>query len=397
LAVIDGKGVGAGTRDLAHAEVTSAGDVCGKLAAVLTLIDRFDEARAVALDGLARTPVEDTLRAARFHLLLALIEFQDNRLHAEAEALEAAEKLVGPCGLDDDQERVDVWLGVQLGKVGFRRRGNELERAASVLASVRPLVDARGNARAVAGFYRLLAMQHILERRYRIDAGVVEELRRAANAVQAVEGTRWDLGNPETVRFSSMLELGTALTWYGDLAEARRVHNQVLAAVERAGTANGRGVALTELAVTAWRHGDLELVRELVARARRAAVAGANLHFVTAATAALEAWVAWRDERPEQVIALGTEALDLWSSQLKTYPFRCVALFPLAAAYLDLGQIERAVDAARQTLEPTQVRLPDELEAAVQAACDAWDDREPDKASRLVGEAVALAGELRYA
>ena len=48
-----------------------------------------------------------------------------------------------------------------------------------------------------------------------------------------------------------MRDLGVALTWYGDLAEARQVQNQVLAEVERVGTQNGRSMALTELAVTA--------------------------------------------------------------------------------------------------------------------------------------------------
>ena len=64
------KTVGAARNDLGHAEVTSAVTVHEKLAAVLILIDRFNEARAVALDGLARTPVHDTLRAARLHHLL---------------------------------------------------------------------------------------------------------------------------------------------------------------------------------------------------------------------------------------------------------------------------------------------------------------------------------------
>jgi hypothetical protein len=175
------------------------------------------------------------------------------------------------------------------------------------------------------------------------------------------------------------------------------VHNQVLAIVERVGTPNGRGMALTELAVTAWRQGDVQLVRELAGQARAAAVAGSNWYYVTAATAALEAWAAWRDQRPEQVIALATEALAVWRSQLRNYPFRCVALFPLASSYLDTGQIERAVDATRQVLEPTQARLPDELEGAARAACDAWDQGEPDKGFRLVGEAVTLARKLRYA
>ncbi len=73
-----------------------------------------------------------------------------------------------------------------------------------------------------------------------------------------------------------MLELGIALTWYGDLAEARWVLNQVLAAVERVGTPNGRGMALTNSPLQRGAKGDVELVRELAAQALAAAVAGHN-------------------------------------------------------------------------------------------------------------------------
>ncbi|HTW10910.1 MAG TPA: AAA family ATPase, partial [Acidimicrobiales bacterium] len=299
LAAIDADGAafGAGTGDVWHTRAVSGPAVCGKLAAVLMLIDRFDEARAIALDGLARTPAEDVLRAARLQHLLARIEWQDNRSDACAEALAAAEQLIGPYSPDDDQERVDVWLAVQLDKPALASRDNRFERASSMLASLRLIVDARGNAMAVALFHRIVALLHIRERRYRIDAGIVEEHRQAAKAAEAVEGTTWDLNNPETQRFSSLLDLGTTLTWYGDLAEARIVHNQVLAAMERVGTPNGRGMALTELAITAWRQGDVEHVRELAARARAAAVSGANLYYVTGATLALDAWAAWCDQR----------------------------------------------------------------------------------------------------
>jgi hypothetical protein len=160
-------------------------------------------------------------------------------------------------------------------------------------------------------------------------------------------------------------------------------------------------LALTELAITMWRQGDVERLREYVARARAATEPGPRTgydwYYVTPATVALEAWLAWRDDRTERVIALGTEALALWRSHLASYPFRCLALFPLAAAYLELGEIEEALDAAPQTLEPTQVRLPDELEAAVQMAGEAWDRGELANADRLVGEMVALARKLRYA
>ena len=102
-------------------------------------------------------------------------------------------------------------------------------------------------------------------------------------------------------------------------------------------------------------------------------------------------------QRTQRVITLGTEALELWKSQLPWCQLRCLALFPLASAYLDRGQTEKAVGAARQTLEPTLSQRPDELEATIQGACEAWDRGEPEKAGRLVGDAVTLARELRYA
>ncbi len=108
--------------------------------------------------------------------------------------------------------------------------------------------------------------------------------------------------------------------------------------------------------------------------------------------------MAWRDHRTEQVIALGAEALGLTTAPVGTYPWRFhwLVLFPLVSAYLDLGQTERAVDAARLMLDPTQAQLPDELEAALRAACEAWDQGQPETAGRLVGDAVALAVKLRY-
>jgi hypothetical protein len=46
---------------------------------------------------------------------------------------------------------------------------------------------------------------------------------------------------------------------------------------------------------------------------------GDDWNYVAAATAALEAWLAWRDQRAEQVVAFGTEALEIWTSQLPPY------------------------------------------------------------------------------
>ncbi len=193
-----------------------------------------------------------------------------------------------------------------------------------------------------------------------------------------------------------MSELGVALAWHGDLAEAGRVHEQALASAERQGSSGTRGRVLVDLAVTAWRRGDVEAVRQLAPQARAAAEAGGFKYYAAAATA-LEAWVAWRDKGFEQALSLGNQALELWDSQPESYPFHCLALWPLAGVHLEHGRIDEAIGAAHRLLEPSQARFPDELEAAVQQACEAQDAAGPGLTARLLAEAIQLARHLGYA
>lgn len=120
-----------------------------------------------------------------------------------------------------------------------------------------------------------------------------------------------------------------------------------------------------EMAVVAFRRGDVAGVRDLLPRARAAAaIRGDSYHVATAM--ALEAWVAWREEQVDEALALGAEALELWHPHPGFHPY-CLALWPLAGAYLAAGQNEQAIAAARRLLDPELARLPDELEAAVLA------------------------------
>jgi hypothetical protein len=164
-------------------------------------------------------------------------------------------------------------------------------------------------------------------------------------------------GNPLFLeeRLASLLDtmasLGVALAWHGDLAEARQVQEQALASAERQGSPGARGAVLAELAVTAMRGGDVEVVRELAPQARATAAAGGLPYYVAAATA-LQAWVAWRDQRFEEALVLGAQALEAWEPYPHFYPY-CLALWPLTGAHLDAGQVEEALGAARRWLEPS--------------------------------------------
>ena len=156
------------------------------------------------------------------------------------------------------------------------------------------------------------------------------------------------------------------------------------------------GAVSVDLGVTAFRSGDVESVRSLAPEAQAAAVA-ARQPYLVAAAMALQAWVAWRDQRAEQALTLGIQALELWDAQPESYSFHCLALWPVVGSHLDTGQTAQAVGAASQLLVPPQVRMPDELEQAVAAACEAWDRERPELSGRLLAGAVQLARRLGYA
>ena len=93
------------------------------------------------------------LRAARLQYALSNIEFQDHNFDAALAACAAIDELIRPCGVNDDRERVDLWVHMQTNiefSVHFWR--NELERAAAVIESVRPLVETVCSPQVVACF-----------------------------------------------------------------------------------------------------------------------------------------------------------------------------------------------------------------------------------------------------
>jgi hypothetical protein len=187
LAVMDGEGGSSspGQPAVAAGRTTTAVDLCEKLSLLLRLVDRFGEAREAALAGLARVHPEDALRAARLQYALGTTEFQDHNFDAALAACDAVDELLGPCGVNDDRESVDLWVHMQTNvEVSVHLGRNELERVAAVIESVRPLVEATCGPEVVACFYLAVAEQHVRARRYRVDAQVLEEHRRSVAAAQ---------------------------------------------------------------------------------------------------------------------------------------------------------------------------------------------------------------------
>ena len=163
---------------------------------------------------------------------------------------------------------------------------------------------------------------------------------------------------------------------------------------ERIGETHLRSMALMVLILTAVREHDTESLRTLIPIAM-AAARDDNSHVT--GVMACQAWLAWQDGHPDEVIRLAGQFGEF---DPVTMAFgarhRWVYLFPLIAARLRAGDTAAAVAAARQILDPSQQLLPDELMAALEAACAAWDGGEPDAATADLAGVLDLAHDLNY-
>ena len=112
----------------------------------------------------------------------------------------------------------------------------------------------------------------------------------------------------------------------------------------------------------------------------------------------MQAWLAWQDGRPDDVIRLSARVaeLDLTTIAAGARYQWWVYLFPLIAAQLAEGNIEASVAAARRMLDPTQQLLPDDITGTLDAASAAWDRDDRDSAARHLKAALDLAREHHY-
>ena len=340
-----------------------------KLANVLWRTARLDETRAAFTEALrlaSLLPQPDPVRTAHLYTRLGRLEMVDRRVGFEpaAEALNAAAALVGDEPGDTEAE-ADQWLELMIhGRASYLLWRDDFDAAAAVLEQVRPVVEARGNASRRYAFYLYSAMERVNRARLRSDDQAVADMRRALAAAR--EGR-----DAKEIGYGTYF-LGWALALRGDLAEARHQFTQSLEIADRGGESHLRANSLGSLVMMAVSSHDTGTVRDLAPRAVAAAQALGH-NYVSWGIAPL-AWLAWQEGRPDDVVRIAAEA-DAANEGTTSggNQYRWVYLLPLAAVYLARSDPDRAVAAVRPLLDPGQQALPDQLAAALEATCRAWD------------------------
>ena len=358
-----------------------------KLANVLWRIGRLDRAATAFRAALELGGSVGALQRAHLYTRLGRLELSDSQYEAAAAAFDAAEALLGddPGGWDD--ATVDQWLEMMVdGRASIHAMRFEPDLLLATLERARPLLQSRGSPARRHTFHRQITMQELIRHRFRVEDADIARLRRS---VELAEQT----GDEKDVGYATYF-LGWALWLRGDLTEAQQQLEKALKMGERIGERHLLVTSLLALILTALRRHDTEAVRALIPQARTAA--GKDGIYI-ALTVAARAWLAWQDGHPDEVIRLAGRIAEFDLGALVTGGrYRWIYLFPLIAARLRSGDAAAAVAAARQIVDPAQQLLPDDLMAALDAACATWDRGEAGLAADGLAGALRLAHDLHY-
>jgi len=366
----------------------TAGRVWAKLAEVLWATWRLEEAREAFQAAIRLAGPGDVLQSAHLQALLGKLEGFDHRFDAALAAFDAAEELLGEHPWDKGDAWADVWLEVMLdGRARLHVTRREPELVLAVLTTARPVVEAQGSPARKWDFYWSLAYQRAIRNRWRVDEEDIANMRRGLAAANQGD-------DQKNIAYATSA-VGMFLWMHGDLAEAREYLERSLAMAERIGQVFGRAESLWALTLVALDRHDVEALRSLAPQAMTAGEAVLGHPDMVGTAKACLAWLAWQDGRPQDVITLAGEALELWgSTSWRAYAISRVCIWPLIAVHLGVGQVAEAVAAGHQLLEPWQPRLTDELESLLGSACAAWDQDEPEVARAKMAEALELAKDL---
>jgi hypothetical protein len=181
----------------------------------------------------------------------------------------------------------------------------------------------------------------------------------------------------------------------GQIDEAELTLLRAAPLAERTGDSHNQARALCAQTLTALRQHRAELAASLLPKALAASEAIACPEHAPFAKAC-EPWLALLKGDEDEVETLAEEAIGRLKATFWNRHFSWVWLWPLIAVRVRKGKTAEAIAAAGHLLAPPLMRMPDEIETAVESSIEAWDEGEHERAHAGLVEAVALAYEHRF-
>jgi class 3 adenylate cyclase/tetratricopeptide (TPR) repeat protein len=348
---------------------------------------REDEARGAYEDALVHLPHCDEIERSQLHRKMGNTLRSRTRYAEALQAYGKAQSALGPESAESLPEWWQAWLQIQLEKMWVHYWLAQWPEIAQLAEEAQSVVERYGTRAQRVNLLLSVASIHFRRDRYAVSEDTLALCREALDISQEAS----DVGNIAWARFM----LGFGLLWHGDIQEAEAHMQVALKLAQRRGDLVHQSRCLTYLTVSSRKRGQVEDVREYVARSLAVAKEAQMLDYVGTANANL-AWLAWREGDLSEAQEKGQSALALWEPLSLTYAWQWTALWPLIGVALAQDRVPEAVDHTRALLDPLQERLPDALAAVVHEAIGAWEQAQVETARNHLSQAIALAGEMGY-
>jgi len=374
--------------ELYGAALEEAGDDSAKKAEIdesigdlLMLASRLEESRKYFEEALGCAA--DPLQRARLLRRLGDTWVPAYATEAASAAYDQAEVALGPMPRGEAAGWWHEWVAVQSARMGLCYWVNDIRGMNDWVERATVALERPGARRERGVLLRRLPMLELRSSRYHPSESSVQWAREYVKLAEQ----SGDLAEVSAAYFLQAF----VLTWRGDLDGAQSGYELALDMGRRIGDVTREVRAVTYLAVLQRRRGEVEAARRLAEEALGLAVAADMRVYVGCAHGNL-AWVAWHTGERQRAREQGEAAWDALQHE-SAAPFLWIGLWPLLAARLAQGDEAGAADLARRMLDRAQMKLPDDLEAPLGGAVDAWEAGDAACAGDLLRTAVARAEE----
>ncbi|NTU63112.1 MAG: hypothetical protein HGB05_06850, partial [Chloroflexi bacterium] len=379
--------LGALADEIARHELTAQlQEQLGDVHVMLTQHGAARDAYATAL-----TVVSDSDKIGQARLQRKIGKTLENERADFAQIVAQYEKAETLLGMPDESAEAawwEEWCQVQLEHLLLLYWWDRSGDMAALVERVRPSIERHGTPAQRASLFQNMSRQINRQNRFALSDAALEYARAAFAAVPMSAG-------PETYAFHQF-SLGFNLLWHGDLAEARATLQSALELAEQTRDVSLQVRCLAYLAI-ACRRQHRAVEAEGYARRGLAIAEATNMLDYIGSTRASLAWVAWQRGDLVEAERLAQAALDVWRVYAFPYPVYWQAWLPLLSIALnDPNSLERAVELARQIVDPRQQKLPDPIEPLLQQAISAWQTEDAITTRRLFDEAINHAQSIGY-
>ncbi len=273
------------------------------------------------------------------------------------------------------------WIELQFSHI-WPLRGSE-DDLTTAIEKARPIVEQYGTQEQRERLSFALMIRDLIRSRYIVSEERISSLRTRLAALQQTD----DLGR----KGIGYLSFGGVLLWSGHLDEAEEQLEKGLQLGEQMDSAWLQVRCLTFLAFIFRMRGQIERLRDILARAEAVGADRANSVLI-----GHRAWIAWRDGDLAEAERYGRMAVEEKQSVEQVNPFLWAGLWPLIGVALAQDRLSDAIDSARILLDPTRQPPPEQLKGILESAVEAWDDGQQQAARSLLQQSVPLAKELGY-